>query len=136
MLLKVWLRQLFRRQQPHDSLGPRQRMLYDLLRDARKSANAVVPPPLRREFTELVFSDQVLAVSAIHLLSGFRPPQPSGDEPDLWLHNEYVANYLRGVFLLGGFDERLRLYYGDPEEIAQVMAERVANVAFWAPRQN
>jgi hypothetical protein len=112
-------------------------MLYDLLRDARKGASALVPPPLRREFTEVILSDRVLAGSAIHLLSGFQPPhQPSSGEPDLWLHNEYVANYLRGVLLLGGLDERIRLHRGDPEEIAQVMVERVANVAFWAPRHN
>ncbi|MDA1216149.1 MAG: hypothetical protein O2812_04680 [Chloroflexi bacterium] len=138
MPLQRWLDKLFNRDKPSD-LNSRQQALYDVLRNARDAAVKEVPPPLRKDFVRHIYTDRVLEASAMHLLNAFRGNRrnsPDEEEPDPWLHNDYVANYLRGMLQLQGFDEQVRRFNGDPNLIAETMAERVSMVAFWTPRNN
>ncbi len=118
-------------------LEPRQQALYDVMRGAREAALPRVPRALRPEFAKRLFGDQVLEAAAPYLLSSFHHvPQWMDAPPDPWRHNAYVATYLRGLLQVNGFDERVRQNQGDPERIAQALAEWVATVAFWLPRNN
>jgi hypothetical protein len=138
MPLQRWLDKLFNRDKP-SGLNSRQQALYDVLRNARDAAVKEVPPPLRKDFVRHVYADRVLEASAMHLLNAFRGNRrtsPDEEEPDPWLHNEYVASYLRGMLQLQGFDEQVRRFNGDSNLIAETMAERVSMVAFWTPRNN
>jgi hypothetical protein len=96
-----------------------------------------VPPPLRGEFSRRIFSDAILQASAGYLLTSFpRLPQGTDQPPDPWQHNTYVATYLRGLLQLNDFEQRVRSHHGDPELIAQRMAQQISLVAFWMPRSN
>lgn len=119
-------------------LSARQKALYDLLRNSRDVAVRQVPAQLRKEFLKKMYSDRILEASTLHLISTFEAKRSYryGEEPDPWLHNEYVANYLRGLLQLGDFDQRVRNFNGNPELIAETMANGVSSVAFWMPRNN
>jgi len=114
---------------------PREHQLYDLLRSARDAALPDVPPRLRRNFTNSVISDRILAASTHFLMRG-SPPGRGDVPPDPWRQNAYVAQYLRGLMALHGFDQRVRANQGDPDMIATTMAGRVMGVAFWERRNN
>tara|TARA_B100001750_G_C15005665_1_gene349651 strand:- start:48 stop:461 length:414 start_codon:yes stop_codon:yes gene_type:complete len=124
----------------HDSpgLSARQKALYDLLRNSRDVAARQVPVQLRKEFLKKMYSDQILEASTLHLISTFEAKRiyRYNREPDPWMHNEYVANYLRGLLQIGDFDQRIRNFNGNPELIAETMANGVSSVAFWMPRNN
>ena len=118
-------------------LSPRRQMLLDLLRDARAAGLAHVPPKLRQEFQRKVLPDNVLEGSTLFLMRGHENvPEWKDSPPDPWRANQYVAGFLRGMLALHGFDERVREHHGDPDLIAEAMAERVSIIAFWEQRQN
>lgn len=119
------------------ALNAQERALYDVLRSARDAAMPEVPPAVRQEFRRTVMADRILAGSTFFLMRGFRRvPELMDAPPDPWRHNQYVATYLRGLLQLNGFDERLRAEHGDAVIIAELMAQKVGAVAFWARRDN
>ncbi len=123
---------------PNDrEMNPRRQALFDLLRDARKAGLKHVPRRLQRDYEHQVFADHILEGASLFLMRGHENvPEWKDAPPDPWRANQYVAGFLRGMLQLNGFDQRVRDEYGDPELIADAMAERVSIVAFWMPRQN
>ncbi len=115
----------------------RQKILLDMLRNARASGLLHIPKKLQSDFKNKIFSDAILEGSSFFLFTeSKRHIKGESEAKDMFEVTQYLIGFFHGMLRLNDYNLRIEQNGGNTDLVVEEMRKKIELISFWTDRKN